>query len=152
MKKQLLLFILLIAGAQISFAQDTVKQDRFSFHFQQTIITQYKPAFSADYSGLNSLSTLEETQSSITSTLFGAARLWKGAEGVFNPEISGGSGLSKTLGVAGFPNGETFRVGSSEPKIYIARLYLKQNFEWGNEKDTITNDQNQLAGLRSKRN
>jgi high affinity Mn2+ porin len=134
-----------------AFAQDTVKQRRFNFHFQETTITQFKPAFSAPYSGMNSLSTKQETQSSITSTLFGAARLWKGADAVFDPELSGGSGLSKTTGVAGFPNGETFRVGSASPAIYIARLYLRQTFEWGKEKDTITDDQNQLAGLKSKR-
>jgi len=150
MKKNIL-FLILTTVTTTAFAQDSLKTERFSFHFQQTVITQYKPSFSAKYSGLNSLSTGEETQSSITSTLFGAARLWKGAEAYFNPEISGGSGLSKTLGVAGFPNGETFRVGSSEPKIYIARLFLKQTFEWGAEKDTIQPDQNQLAGLRSKR-
>ncbi|HEY8929320.1 MAG TPA: carbohydrate porin [Mucilaginibacter sp.] len=150
MKKNIL-FLVLTTVTATAFAQDSLKTERFSFHFQQTVITQYKPSFSAKYSGLNSLSTGEETQSSITSTLFGAARLWKGAEAYFNPEISGGSGLSKTLGVAGFPNGETFRVGSSEPKIYIARLFLKQTFEWGTEKDTIAPDQNQLAGLRSKR-
>lgn len=149
-KKHILLPILTFITAT-AFAQDSLKTERFSFHFQQTVITQYKPSFSAKYSGLNSLSTGEETQSSITSTLFGAARLWKGAEAYFNPEISGGSGLSKTLGVAGFPNGETFRVGSAEPKIYIARIFLKQTFEWGAEKDTTTPDQNQLAGLRSKR-
>src|ERR1700748_2933819 len=133
------------------FAQDTVKQQPFSFHFQQTIITQSKPAFNAPYSGQNSLSPNSETQSSITTTFFGAARLWKGAEVYFNPELSGGAGLSKTLGVAGFPNGETFRVGSASPAIYIARLYFKQNFEWGKDKDTIEADANQLAGLRSKR-
>ncbi|HEY4196910.1 MAG TPA: carbohydrate porin [Mucilaginibacter sp.] len=151
MTKRLLLMILLMPAVKFAFAQDTVKEQRFNFHFQQTIITQYKPAFSAPYSGQNSLSTAAETQSSITSTLFGAARLWKGAEVFFNPEISGGAGLSKTLGVAGFPNGETFRVGGAEPKIYIARLYFKQNFEWGTEKDTIEDDLNQLAGLKSKR-
>ena len=151
MRKNLLFIILLLAAAKVSFAQDTLKQQRFNFHFQQTIITQYKPSFSAPYSGLNSLSTTSETQSSITSTLYGGARLWKGAEAYFNPEISGGAGLSKTLGIAGFPNGETFRVGSSEPKIYIARLFFKQNFEWGTEKDTIEDDANQLAGLKSKR-
>ncbi len=151
MKKHIPLLIPLLSVIKIACAQDTLKQERFSFHFQQTIITQFKPAFSADYSGLNSLSTQKETQSSITSTFFGAARLWKGAEAYFNPEISGGSGLSKTLGVAGFPNGETFRVGAAEPKIYIARLYFKQNFEWGAEKDTIEGDANQLAGLKSKR-
>ena len=151
MTKKLLLFILLLTIVRGAFAQDTVKQQRFSFHFQQTIITQYKPGFSADYSGKNSLSTGSETQSSITSTFFGGARLWKGAEAYFNPELSGGAGLSQTLGVAGFPNGETFRVGAAEPKIYIARLYFKQNFEWGTEKDTIDADANVLGGLKSKR-
>jgi high affinity Mn2+ porin len=151
MKKRLLLTILLLTALKFASAQDTVKEQRFNLHFQQTIITQYKPSFSAPYSGQNSLLTAAETQSSITSTLFGAARLWKGAEAYFNPEISGGAGLSKTLGIAGFPNGETFRVGSAEPKIYIARLYFKQNFEWGTEKDTIEDDANQLAGLKSKR-
>ncbi|MFB9842024.1 carbohydrate porin [Mucilaginibacter ginsenosidivorans] len=150
MKKTIFLLtgILLVT---IASAQDTATRQFFNFHFQQTVITQYKPAFRAPYSGLNSLSVNEETQSSLTSTLYGGARLWKGAEAYFNPEISGGAGLSKTLGVAGFPNGETFRVGATEPKIYIARLYLKQTFEWGSEKDTLDDDINQLAGIRSNR-
>jgi len=130
MKKLILILLFLAGTASFTFAQDTVKRSRFSLHFQQTIITQYKPAFSAPYTGQNSLLPTSETQSSITSTLFGGARLWKGAEAYFNPEISGGAGLSKTLGVAGFPNGETFRVGAAEPKIYIGRLYFKQNFGW----------------------
>ncbi len=151
MKKTILLTTLLLNFTLFVFAQDTLKQQRFNLHFQQTIITQYKPSFGAPYTGTNSLLTKSETQSSITTTLFGAARLWKGAQAVFNPELSGGAGLSKTLGVAGFPNGETFRVGATEPKIYIARLYFTQNFEWGKEKDTLTDDNNQLAGLKSKR-
>jgi len=140
---------LLIATSVI--AQDTVKQQRYNFHFQETTITQDKPPFSTAYTGRNSLSTLGETQTSITSTLFGDAALWKGADIVFNPELSGGSGLSKTEGIAAFPNGETFRVGTTAPAIYIARLFLRQTFEWGKDIDTITDDQNQLAGLKSKR-
>jgi len=139
----------ILAGTAV-FAQDTVKEQPYNLHFQETTITQYKPAFSAAYSGLNSLSTQAETQTSLTTTLFGDARLWKGAEADFDPEISGGSGLSKTTGIAGFPNGETFRVGTTTPSIYIARLYFKQTFEWGKGKDTITDDQNQLAGLKSQ--
>lgn len=137
-----------VANAQTA---DTTVSKRFSFHFQQTVITQYKPAFNAPYSGQNSLSPDEETQTSITSTLFGAARLWPGAIVVFNPELSGGSGLSKTEGIAGFPNGETFRVNSVAPAVYVARLYLGQIFQWGKEKDTLTDDINQPAGIRSKR-
>ncbi|RFZ81246.1 carbohydrate porin [Mucilaginibacter terrenus] len=150
MNKTLLLLAALLAG-QYARAQDTLKQQRFNLHFQQTVITQAKPSFSANYSGANSLLTNSETQTSLTTTLFGGARLWKGATAYFNPEMSGGSGLSKTLGVAGFPNGETFRVGGAEPKIYIARLYFTQTFGWGNDKDTLADDVNQLGGLRSKR-
>lgn len=129
---------------------DTLKEQRFNLHFQETVITQTHPGFGAKYSGDNSLSPFHETASSLTTTLFGGARLWKGAQGFFNTEMSGGAGFSKTLGVAGFPNGETFRVGSSEPKIYVARAYLTQRFGWGNEQDTISNNYNQLAGLQSK--
>ncbi|MDP9048318.1 MAG: carbohydrate porin, partial [Bacteroidota bacterium] len=159
--KKIYLFVGLIVVAAVAFAQapvkrdtnshNTVEQERYNFHFQQTIITQYKPAFNAPYTGQNSLLTKEEIQSSITTTFFGVTRLWKGAEAYFNPELSGGAGLSQTLGIAGFPNGETFRVGGVQNKIYIARLYFKQNFEWGKEKDTIENAVNQLAGLKSKR-
>ena len=151
MKKPLLLLAILFAVTKFAAAQDTVKNQRFNVHFQQTVITQYKPGFSAPYTGNNSLLTGEETQTSLTTTLFGGARLWKGMEAYFNPEMSGGSGLSKTLGIAGFPNGETFRVGGAEPKIYIARLYFTQTFEWGNDKEYIEDDVNQLAGWKSKR-
>ncbi|MDB5128198.1 carbohydrate porin [Mucilaginibacter sp.] len=151
MKKTLLSLAILFTTVKFATAQDSLKNQRFNVHFQQTVITQYKPGFSAPYTGNNSLLTGEETQTSLTTTLFGGARLWKGMEAYFNPEMSGGSGLSKTLGIAGFPNGETFRVGGAEPKIYIARLYFTQNFEWGNDKEYIEDDVNQLAGWKSKR-
>ncbi|MEX8549348.1 MAG: carbohydrate porin [Mucilaginibacter sp.] len=148
-----ILYILLLSVLFLS-AQaqtDTLKQQRFNLHFQQTVITQTHPGFNAKYTGDNSLSPFHETASSLTATLFGGARLWKGAQAFFNPEMSGGAGFSKTLGVAGFPNGETFRVGTTEPKIYVARAYLTQRFNWGNEQDTISDNNNQLAGLQSKR-
>nr|WP_067059164.1 carbohydrate porin [Mucilaginibacter sp. L294] len=151
MKKLLLSLVILFTATRFAAAQDTLKNQRFNLHFQQTIITQYKPGFSAPYTGNNSLLTGEETQTSLTTTLFGGARLWKGMEAYFNPEMSGGAGLSKTLGIAGFPNGETFRVGGAEPKIYIARLYFTQNFEWGADKEYVNDDVNQLAGWKSKR-
>ncbi|HEX3385787.1 MAG TPA: carbohydrate porin, partial [Mucilaginibacter sp.] len=119
MKKLILSTLLSVFIYALANAQDSVKTQRTNFHFQQTIITQYKPPFDALYTGKNSLLPTTETQSSITSTLYGGARLWQGAEAYFNPEISGGSGLSQTLGIAGFPNGETFRVGGVQNKIYI---------------------------------
>ncbi len=143
------LFLLFIA--KTGFCQDTVKRQAYNFHFQQTIITQTNLPFDAAYTGKNSLLPTQQTETSLTTTFYFGAKLWKGAQVYVNPELSGGAGISSTLGVAGFPNGETFRVGGVQNKLYIGRLYFKQNFEWGKEKDTLEDDANQLAGIKSKR-
>ncbi|MDF5689551.1 carbohydrate porin [Aquirufa aurantiipilula] len=100
-----------------------------SLHFQQTAVYQYHAAFDALYSGENSLQNREEGAISLTSTLFLDVPLWKGASFTFNPELSGGKGLSQAKGLGGFTNGETFRIGNPEPVVYVARLLLEQNFE-----------------------
>jgi high affinity Mn2+ porin len=121
--------------------------ERFSVHAQTTVICQYKPAFSAPYSGTHSLLPGKETRTSITSTLFAGARLWKNSSIFFNPEIAGGSGLSQAAGIADAPNGETFRVGSADPKIYLARLFFRQVFSLNNKYYNLQeSDFNQLAG------
>jgi hypothetical protein len=43
-------------------------------------------------------------------TLFADVRLWRGAALYINPEVDQGFGLSDTLGVAGFPSGEAYKV------------------------------------------
>ena len=127
-------------------------QPRFSLHFQTTYIYQYKPAFSADYSGQNSMKTQEETDNSITATLYMGMRLWKGAELYINPEIAGGSGLSGAYGMAASTNGETFRVGDPSPTLYLARGYLKQTINLDHGKDTTMGDgQNQVQSKYSRR-
>lgn len=116
----------------------------FNFHFQQTIVYQEHPSFSARYSGPNSLHNSEEGKTSLTSTLFLGLRLWKGGELYFNPEIAGGSGLSQAKGLGGFTNGETFRVGDPAPQLYVARAYIRQNL-WTSGPEVPLEDQaNQL--------
>lgn len=141
----ILLFLIcgFIAKAQTN---DTIKKENFSFHAQTTVIYQYKPGFSADYTGANSLQPQEESCNSVTTTLFLGARLWKNASIFVNPELAGGSGLSKVLGLADATNGETFRVGSTAPKIYLARAYVKQLFALSDTKQAEESDQNQLVG------
>lgn len=110
-------------------AQSDSTQRKMSLHFQQTAVYQYHAAFDALYSGENSLQNREEGAMSLTSTLFLDVPLWKGASFTFNPELSGGKGLSQAKGLGGFTNGETFRIGNPEPVVYVARLLLEQNFE-----------------------
>jgi hypothetical protein len=110
------------------------------------VIAQKHSGFKSPYIGENSLvDTVEPTAVSLTSTLFLGRRLWKGAAIYFNPEMSGGKGLSFTKGVAGALNGETYRVGATEPQVFVARAYLQQHFRLGNAVDeNIADDQNQL--------
>ncbi|MFT3823313.1 MAG: carbohydrate porin [Chitinophagaceae bacterium] len=140
------LFILLFFATTLQAQQtDTLKDDRFTIHAQTTVIYQFKPSFSVKYSGDNSLLPEQEEKTSITSTLFMGARLWKGASLFVNPEIAGGSGLSQALGIAAATNGETFRIGSPEPKIYLARVFYRQLFALTREQTYQQTDFNQLA-------
>jgi len=114
-------------------------------------VTQAHPSFHADYSGPNSLSPESEHETTVTSTLYLGARLWKGAELYANPELSGGSGLSRAFGIAGFPNGEAFRVGSPEPHISMSRVMLRQTIAAGSETEPVEDEANQLGGRRPVR-
>ena len=122
--KYIFCFLVVIILSQTSFSQNK----NWSIHFQQTVIPQHKPKINAPYSGENSLTDTSETQTSLTTTIFLGRRLWKGAAAFYNPELAGGSGLSQARGVAGFTNGECFRIGNPSPAIYTARLFLRQDF------------------------
>lgn len=113
----------------------------WSLHYQTTAVVQGHPGFrGGNYDGRNTLSALPDTTLSLTTTLFLGRRLWRGAALYVNPEIAGGRGVghrdaqapydetlyTPAVGIAGFPNGETFRVGSPRPAVYLARLYLEQ--------------------------
>ena len=130
--KHIFAFLLVIIFVQTSFSQNK----NWSIHFQQTVIPQHKPKINAPYSGEFSLSDSSETQTSLTTTIFLGRRLWKGAAVFYNPELAGGSGLSQARGIAGFTNGECFRIGNPTPTIYIARLFFRQDFALFGDDDT----------------
>ncbi len=145
--KQIILLISAAIFATNLLAQFTLDSSKkWSCHFQLTAINQTHPSFKAKYSGNNSLSDKPESKKlSLTTTLFLGRKLWKNAALYFNPEITGGSGISSAKGIAGFTNGETFRIGSTAPVLYIARLYFKQNFPLKNTSyEFVPSDANQV--------
>ena len=97
-----------------------------AWKYQATVATQAHPAFDAAYTGKNSLSPDAEAATSVVMDLSAEAGLWRDATFTIAPELAGGRGLSSTLGVAAFPSGEVYRVGSPEPTLILARLALKQ--------------------------
>jgi high affinity Mn2+ porin len=125
-------------------------EERFSLHLQATVATQAHPSFSALYTGRNSMQTDAESATSIVTDLFTGVRLWPGAELYFQPELSGGKGLSSTLGVAAFPSGEVYRVGSAKPSILPARVFLRQVIGLGGGTIPLDPGPNQLAGTRDR--
>ena len=151
--KKLALSILIILPFAV-FAQqaatDTVKakDNGWSYHFQFTGISQSHFKFNAAYSGKNSLAdTADFGAFSVSSTLFFGRKLWKNAAFYFDPEVSGGEGLSYALGVAGALNGETYRIGATAPSIFVARGYLQQYIALGKtDYATVDDDNNQVAG------
>lgn len=128
--------------SMLGFSQSS---SRFSLHFQQTTVTQGHPRYYAKYTGLNSLSTKEEIKTTLTSTLFLSARLWKHGYVIVNPEMAGGEGVSEARGIAGFTNGESFRVGDPKPVIYLARGVFHQYFSLGKGKQFNEDDINTVA-------
>ena len=126
---------------------DSFRTNKWTSHFQATIIGQKHSGFQSLYKGENSLAdSVEPAAVSLTSTLFLGRKLWKGAAVYVDPEVAGGKGLSFATGVAGALNGETYRVGATEPQVFIARAYLQQHIPLRNtDYENVPDDLNQLA-------
>ncbi len=129
-------------------AQDSLNLKPTSLHFQQTFVMQYHPAFHSSVAGGDkSLNSNAENNLSSTTTVYFGAKIWKNGEFYFNPEVAAGSGFSGATGIAGFSNGETFRVGSAAPSVYIARLFFRQIIPLSKKQTFRPEDQNILARM-----
>ncbi len=120
--------------------------EMWSVHGQTTVVEQWHGDFTSPYEGLNSLNPTTEDKHTATLTLFLGRRLWSGGELYYNPEFTQGTGLSQSVGVAGFPNGEATRAGSETPQYNTARLFLRQTFGLGGAASPVEPDKNQLGG------
>jgi high affinity Mn2+ porin len=120
----------------------------WNVHAQTTFIPMAYPPFRSPYAGTNSLPGSGQARSTWTTTAFLGVRLWQGGEFYFNPELAEGFGLNGTLGLAGFPNGEAQKAGTTFPKYRPQRYYIKQTFGLGGEQEDVPDGPNQLAGKR----
>jgi high affinity Mn2+ porin len=82
-------------------------------------------------------------------TLYLGYRLWKGAEFWINPEIDQGLGLGNSIGISAFPNGEAFKIGSSQPYAKVQRAFVRQTINLGGETQNVAADINQFAGTQT---
>lgn len=124
----------------------------WNLHGQATNVTQWHPSFRAPYTGTNSLQPGNASAETTDATLYLGLRPWRGGEFYLNPEVEQGFGLSDTLGVAGFPSAEAYKVGTDQPYVRLQRAFLRQVIDLGGTAEKVDDDANQLAGTRSSDN
>ena len=132
----------LAAGALLAFAPGIALADdadapapeqTWAIHGQSTFVLQGHNGFNSPYQGPNSLAPEAGGRETFDLTLYAGVRPWAGGEIWINPEIDQGFGLSNTLGVAGFPSGEAYKVGKKNPYPKLPRLFLRQTIDLGGE-------------------
>ncbi|GJD77800.1 hypothetical protein NBEOAGPD_1011 [Methylobacterium gregans] len=126
---------------------DNDVSDRFTLHGQTTFVNQGVTGFRAPYRGEQSL-VPHQAQATTTATAFIGFKLLEGTELYYNPEFSQGFGLSRTLGVAGFVNGEAQKAGAPFPKLRSNRYFIRQTFGLGGETEDVPDGINQVATRR----
>ena len=124
----------------------------WNFHVQNTSGFQTHPSFPSEYKGPNSLDPKAEIKDTISVDVMGGVRLWRGAEFFGDVVIWQGYGLSNTLGLAGFPNGEAYRIGRTYPDAYLCRAFVRQTIGFGGEKEASEDEPFDLHGTRAVRN
>jgi high affinity Mn2+ porin len=135
-------------GAPLSANQprsSEVAERWWSVFGQFTNVVQKHNRFHAPYSGANSLAPDGRAEETSDATLYAGARLWRGAEIWVNPEVDQGFGLSGTLGAAGFPSGEAYKIGANEPYLRLPRLFVRQYIPLGAASDHVEGSANQFA-------
>lgn len=126
--------------------------EAWAVHGQFTYVTQHHSGFFAPYSGDNSLAPSRDTEETTDLTLFAGRRLGRHTEFWINPEIDQGFGLSNTLGVAGFPSGEAYKVGANAPYLRLPRAFVRHVIPLGGAEEKVDAAANQLGGTRASDN
>lgn len=126
-------------------AQDATTSSDWSLHAQSTLIYQWHYGFPSPYEGPNSFGADPEGRHTLSVSVFLARNLWEGATLVYTPEGFQGAGLSHTLGLAGYPNGEAIKAGFPNLHYNTSRLYLRQVIGLGGAKEKLDDGPQQTA-------
>jgi high affinity Mn2+ porin len=113
---------------------------------QATWIYQAHPSFNSPYEGQNSLIGASEDDRSFSFSLFTGYRIEPGTEIYFDPEIFQGHSLSNTLGMAGFPNGESGKAAFPSLHYSTSRLYIRQTFGLGGDTEKLPGGEQAIGG------
>ena len=137
------------ASADKFVAPGVPNADLVNFHGQTTVTWQGYPPIRSPYQGPNSLPGSGQGRETADATLYAGVRLWQGAEFWINPEIDQGFGLANTLGVAGFPSGEAYKLGFAYPYARLPRSFIRQTVDLGGDTQKVEAGPSQFAGSQT---
>ena len=128
---------------------DAPAEEAWAVHGQITNVTQRHSRFRSPYAGTNSLAASEGAKETTDVTVYAGVRPWRGAELWVNPELDQGFGLSNTVGAAGFPSGEAYKIGANAAYLRLPRVFLRQTIALDAPSKAVASAANQLAGTES---
>lgn len=134
----------MVHAAADGMSDPPVAENKIGFYGQATFVGQSHSGFNSPYQGQNSLKPDNNNAETTDLTLFAGMRIGSG-ELWINPEVDQGFGLSNTLGMAGFPSGEAYKVGANNPYLRLPRVFYRQVFNLGGEEQDIPAAANQMA-------
>lgn len=137
-----------VRGGDTPATTQSAAPQTWNFHIQNTDVVQGDPAFAAQYSGLHSLKNTGEVEGTVSVDAYAGLRLWSGAEAHVDGLVWHGDGLSNTVGIEDFPNGEAFKAGARIADFSVARLFVRQTFGLGGDQEDVPDDQLTLASKR----
>ena len=136
-------------SAAVAGAAAMPDDEAVAVHAQFTYVEQDTSGFNAPYRGANSLSPNRGAETA-DATVYVGARVWPGAEVWLNGELDQGFGLDDTLGAAGFPSGEAYKVGKNQPYARLPRAFLRQSIDLPGDTRALEAGANQLRGSQGE--
>jgi hypothetical protein len=125
----------------------TSGNEEWNLYGQTTFIRQEHPAFSAKYTGVNSLTPDRDLCYTLTNTAFIGKRGWQNGEIYLNIEELQARPFTESLvGFGTVANGEVTRSAGSAPAFYVPRFFLRQTLNLGGDAKLVESGANQLAG------
>ena len=141
-------------GSTTEQSQDSTKStppdpQPWTLHMQSTVVGQGHPSFPAEYTGLNSLTTGTSVRETVSVDVTGSVRLWRGGEFFGDLLMWQGYGLNNSVGVAGFPNAEAYRVGKTYPDFFLCRAFIRETIGFGGETEAADDGLGSTKNVRN---
>ena len=143
------LWPLLIGVARAETDPPPAVPENWAVRGQSTFTFQYHPAFaSPPIISPKTVNNGRRGAEDSNTTIGAGLRLWKGAEFWIESEVDQGFSLQKAQGIAGYVEGNAFKLSQDAPFWRLSRAFMRQTIGLGGERQEVAADTNVLRGFQ----